>query len=258
MKKYIVITLSILIVTGFVGCASMDPTGISQLVEINKVNKDSAVMQQQLKITTKFNSNPDTDAWYDQRQKMMQAKGDRVFDKDFARVFDSLVLAISSMELKVNNMERPSGYIAASGVTLPPSDARTMRRESVTDWCNQNGFDAKILDQKFTSRTMQQQSGAALDMSEMMAKYDKMQRSLTFQLVKMGGQPDQGKIAFFRRVLPRRSRNILQKWSGKPLTNKSLSTKPSKIKSKSGNKPHRAFHKYHGNSNHPCCDYSAY
>lgn len=60
-----------------------------------------------------------------------------------------------------------------------------MRREAVGDWCQQNGFDASILDRQF--RTSQfRQVGEMMDMSGMMAKYEKMQKSMTFQLVKMG------------------------------------------------------------------------
>ena len=97
-------------------------------------------MQERLKITQGFNNKPDTDAWYDQRKKITQASGDRVFDKDFGRVYDSLVLAVSSLELKINNMERTSGYISASGITLPPSEAKTMYRQAVDERCQQNGF----------------------------------------------------------------------------------------------------------------------
>lgn len=156
---------------------------------------DQDLMQQRMKITTKFQSNPDTDAWYEQRQKIGLATGDRVFDKDFARVFDSLVLAVSSLELKVNNMERESGIISASGITLPPTESKAMRREAVNDWCTQNGFDPSILTREF--RTQQyQQMGGMTDVGEMMAKYEKMMKGLTFQLIKMGDKQTKVKLRF--------------------------------------------------------------
>jgi hypothetical protein len=148
-----------------------------------------------MSLISKFNSNPDTDAWYEHRQKIVQAMGDRLFDKDFARVFDSLVLAVSTMELKVSNMERQSGYIAASGISLSPTESKAMRREAVNDWCRQNGFDPSILDQPFRTSTYQN-AAAMTDFSEMMAKYDKIQKGLTFQLMKMGKSQTKVKLRF--------------------------------------------------------------
>lgn len=143
----------------------------------------------------KFNNNPDTDAWYDQRQKLSQSLGDRDFDKDFNRVFDSLTLAISSLEFKVNNMQRESGYIAATDVSLPPTEERAMQKLAVNDWCKQNGFDPTVLDRQFRTSTYQQTSDM-MDMSGMMAKYDKMQKGLTFQLVKLSDSQTRVKLRF--------------------------------------------------------------
>jgi len=195
MKTQITTISTALAVIGLTGCANMDPTGISQMVNANQVQKDSQLMQQRMGLTQKFNSNPDTDSWYDQRQKIAQATGDRVFDKDFARVFDSLTLAVSSMELKVNNMERTSGYIAASGISLPPTESKAMRREAVNDWCRQNGYDSSILDRQFRSDQFKNM-GEMADMGSMMAKYDKMQKGLTFQLIKMGDNQTKVKLRF--------------------------------------------------------------
>jgi hypothetical protein len=156
---------------------------------------DMRLAQERQKVTNKFNNNPDTDAWHDARQKIAAAVGDRDFDQDFSRVFDSLTLAVADLELKVANMERQSGYIAASGMTLPPSEARGMRREAVNDWCAQNGFDASVLDRPFKTR-MGAQMGEMLDFSGMMAKYEKMQKGLTFQLVKLGEGRTRVKLRF--------------------------------------------------------------
>lgn len=198
MKKHTCTILTVLAVTSITGCA-FDPTGISQIVKANQTQKDmqhdSELMQQNQKISNKFRSNPDTDAWYEQRQKIALAAGERVFDMDFARVFDSLTLALSSLELKVNNMERQSGYIAAAGITLPPTEARSMRREAVNDWCNQNGFDPSSLDRQFRTSHMQI-ANETMDFSGMMAHYEKMQKGLTFQLIKMNDNQTKVKLRF--------------------------------------------------------------
>jgi hypothetical protein len=173
------------------GCVGLNP--IADVVS-RPYQADQKLLQERLGLGQKFNSNPDTDAWNEQRQKIAQATGDRVFEKDYGRVFDSLTLAVSTMELKVNNMERQSGYIAASGISLPPSEAKAMRREAVNDWCRQNGFDASILDRQF--RTDQYRQINVPDLTELMAKYEKMQKGLTFQLIKIGENQTKVKLRF--------------------------------------------------------------
>ena len=185
----------VVLLTGCGNLAYLDPTGISGMVKAVSINQDMELIKKRQNITKKFRSNPDTDGWYDQRQKIAQTLGDRVFDKDFSRVFDSLMLAVSTMELKVSNMERQSGFIAASGITLSPTEMKAMRREAVNDWCRQNDFDPSILDQSFHTSEGQDMSDM-MDFSGMMAQYEKMQRGLTFQLVKMGESQTKVKLRF--------------------------------------------------------------
>lgn len=190
MKSVIIFLMVGAVVALLTGC-----TLPFDIIRQREINRDMELMNKRQEITNKFNNNPDTDAWYDQRQKIAQALGDRVFDKDFSRVFDSLVLAVSTMELKVSNMERQSGFIAASGITLSPTESKAMRREAVNDWCRQNNFDPSILDQHFQSSHMKSMENM-IDFSGMMAKYDKMQKGLTFQLVKMGESQTKVKLRF--------------------------------------------------------------
>jgi len=195
MKKTAYTILTALVVTGLTGCANMDPTGISQLIHANEMGKDQKVIQQRTEITTKFNQSPDTDTWNDQRKKLQLARGERVFDKDFGRVFDSLVVALGNLELTVKNMERTSGYISASGITLPPTESKQMYREAVNEWCKQNNYDSSILDQKLKTEEMRNVA-TMIDSAGMMGKYEKMQRGLTFQLNKMSDAQTKVKLRF--------------------------------------------------------------
>lgn len=163
--------------------------------EMFNIQADQELFMQRQRIQTKFTLNPDTDVWYEQRQKVALAVGDRVFDKDFARVYDSLVLAMASLELKVNNMERQSGYIAASGISLPPTEAKAMQRGAVTEWCKLNGFDPAILDKPLRSTAYQQMSDM-LDFQGMMTRYEKIQKGLTFQLIKLAENQTKVKLRF--------------------------------------------------------------
>jgi hypothetical protein len=155
--------------------------------------QDMLLCGQKLKITGEFQSNPDTDAWKEQRQKITQATGDRIFDKDFGRVYDSLVLAMSTMELKVNNMERTSGYIQATGNALPPSESKAVYREALNDWCRQKGYDSNVFDQKYNTLIIDVKT----EMEQAYSQYTKkIQKSLTFQLVKMNDKQTKVKLRF--------------------------------------------------------------
>ena len=159
------------------------------------LNSDQDVFAERQKISTKFNSNPDTDAWHEQRQKIAAALGERVFEHEFNRVFDSLTQALAELELRIANMERQSGYISASGITLPPSEAKSMRRESVNEWCKLSGFDAAVLDRPLKTNEMRRMNDM-VDLGGMMARYEKTAKTLTFQLVKMGDAKTRVKLRF--------------------------------------------------------------
>ena len=173
------------------GCAGLDP--MSHLANAMMGNAD--LMMQRQRISTKFHNNPDTDAWLEQRRKIALAIGDRTFDNNFGRVFDSVVLAVSSLELKVDNMERQSGYIAASGIALPPTDAKALQRQAMNDWCAQNGFDPALLERPTRSSVMANATDAT-DFGGMMSRYDTMQKGLNFQLIKIGENRTEVKLRF--------------------------------------------------------------
>jgi hypothetical protein len=167
------------------------------IIESINADKDLDTMVKRESITEKFSNHPDTDGWRDQRQKIAQALGDRVFDKEFSRVFDSLVLAISTMELKVGNMERQSGYISASGLALTASETKAVGREAVNDWCRQNGIDPANLEVNFKSSAFKrtQTKGGTEDMID---QYNRLEtgNTLTFQLLKLGENQTKVKLRF--------------------------------------------------------------
>jgi len=197
MKHMRNITLAVVVGTipFLAGCGSIPIVGAYIDPATRNYQADSELIQQRQKIAMEFNNRPDTDAWHEQRSKISLAMGDRVFDKDFGRVYDSLTLAASSLELKVSNMERTSGYISASGITLSPTEADTIYRQAVNEWCQQKGYDASVLDKQFKTADMAN-VGAMIDSGTMMQKYKTMQKTLTFQLVKMGDNQTKVKLRF--------------------------------------------------------------
>ena len=135
MKKAVyVVTLLIL----FAGCVSVPNYDTS---DTDRVMSQSRLMQHLMK-------EPDLTEWYNQRERVTQAIGDRVFSKSFSRVFDSLTVAIASMGMTVDNMERESGYIVAHGQILPPAQSNQLRSEELTAWCVAKGYSPSLLERR--------------------------------------------------------------------------------------------------------------
>lgn len=191
MKNVILSFICCVVVVLLTGCE------IPMIIESINADKDFDTIQKRASINDKFSNHPDTDGWRDQRQKITQALGDRVFDKEFSRVFDSLVVAISTMELKVSNMERQSGYISASGLALSANESKEVGREAVNDWCRQNGIDTASLEVHLKSSTYKRSftKGGTEDMID---QYNNLEagNSLTFQLLKMGENQTKVKLRF--------------------------------------------------------------
>ena len=197
IMKHIILSTSLLFAAlQMMGC--MVPVGMQPnlAAQMNSIRTDSDLYGQKLKIVKEYQVNPDTDAWHEQRQKLSQAKGDRVFDKDYGRVFDSLVLAVSTLELKVNNMERTSGYLQASDIALPPTESKAMHHDALRDWCLQNGSDPSILDKQLSNSDLQTSVDRVGNSSGMMGQPVKAQKGLTFQLVKMRENQTKVKLRF--------------------------------------------------------------
>lgn len=117
----------------FTGCSSfLSPS-------LNRLRKQSRLMQKLMK-------DPDRPEWYRQREQIIQARGDRVFDKEFDQVFDSLTIALATLGVHIENMERQSGYISARGNLLRPEQTKQLRHDGLVEWCRLNGDDPSLLE----------------------------------------------------------------------------------------------------------------
>src|SRR3954470_9617279 len=90
---------------------------------------DYKKLQQQTEMMQKLASEPDIPPWYNQRERVAQAMGDRVFDKEFDRVFDSVTVALATLGANVNNMERQSGYITSAVPQLSPEREKQLQTQ---------------------------------------------------------------------------------------------------------------------------------
>jgi len=147
---------------------------------------DQDRMMKKQELSQKLMSDPQVPAWYTQREKLTLAMGDRVFDKDFDRVFDSITVALASLEANVNNMERTSGYITTGLPRLNPQRTDQLHKAMLVDYCKHNGYDPSLLEKK-----------GPYDMDvDMFAGMSMKQQAMTISLVKQTPTQTKVKIRF--------------------------------------------------------------
>ena len=172
---------------GLMGAPSSGAQGF-QGPDVNRMMAKQQIMQEVM-------ANPDTPAWHEQREKMALAMGDRVFDKDFNRVFDSLTVAIATLGSRVQNMERQSGYIAASAPSLPPARQQALSHEGMQDYARQKGYDPRILEKQGQFDTIDVES-----ISGMQGRYA---AGMTVSMVRQTPSQTKVKIRFDNIYYPR-------------------------------------------------------
>ena len=109
--------------------------------DTNRIQKQSELMQ-------KLASEPDLPPWYAQRERVAQAMGDRVFDKEFDRVFDSVTVALATLGANVNNMERQSGYITSAVPSLGPEREKRLQMQAAREYCKYHKYDPSLLEKR--------------------------------------------------------------------------------------------------------------
>ena len=134
------------------GCASPMPE-MGALMEQQRGAVEArqaglGAMMQKQRLMQDVMKNPDLPEWHEQRQKIVFAQGDRVFDKRFDRVFDSMTVALATLECKVMNMERASGYITATLPELPPDQRDGLRADALRSYAASKGYPPGLLDRK--------------------------------------------------------------------------------------------------------------
>jgi hypothetical protein len=135
-----------LLCLGAAGCVSTPrfPTGYAG-GQNAVVRPDPSVIMAKQRLMQDLMNNPDLPAWHDEREKMALALGDRVFDKGFDRVFDSMITALASLGCRVTNMERTSHYITASIPQLPPQEEDALRNEGLVQYVQAKGYPPSVL-----------------------------------------------------------------------------------------------------------------
>jgi hypothetical protein len=143
--------------------------------------------------------NPDLPAWHAQREKMAMAVGDRVFDKGFDRVFDSMITTLASLGCRVNNMERASGYLTSSLPQLPPEQQEGLRKDALAQYAQAKGYPPSVL----------QKGPYDFDMGAMMERQGGA--GLTLSMVKQGARQTKVKLRFDGAYYPRQVEELYKK-----------------------------------------------
>src|SRR5687767_4653603 len=151
------------------GCAPSAPS-MGAMPDGNRIQKQSELMQ-------KLASEPDLPPWYAQRERLAQAMGDRVFDKDFDRVFDSVTVALATLGANVNNMERQSGYITSAVPALNPQRERQLQMQGAREYCKFHKYDPSLLERS-EEHTSELQSLAYLVCRLLLEKKKKQKTTL--------------------------------------------------------------------------------
>jgi hypothetical protein len=146
MKRSSPLILLALLCLGAAGCVSTPrfptayPGGQNAVVR-----PDPSVMMAKQRLMQDLMNNPDLPAWHEEREKMALALGDRVFDKGFDRVFDSMITALATLGCRVTNMERTSHYITASIPQLPPDEEDALRSQGLAQYVQAKGYPPSVL-----------------------------------------------------------------------------------------------------------------
>ena len=161
-------------------------------------------MTAKMNFSQEIMKNPDLSEWYSQREKMALAVGDRVFDKGFDRVFESMITALASLGCRVNNIERNSGYITASLPQLSPDQQASLRNEARTQYAQIKGYPPSVL-----------QKGGPMGIDMDMDMGGMMERGggagLTLSMVKQGARQTKVKLRFDGIYYPRQVDELYRK-----------------------------------------------
>ena len=190
------------------GCAGLGMSGNSadpmaaMTAQMGSSNDLMTSMTAKMNFSQEVMKNPDLPAWHAQRDKMALAVGDRVFDKGFDRVFDSMITALANLGCRVSNMERISGYLTASIPQLAPDQQEALHKEELAQYAQIKGYPPSVL-------TKQGAFDMDMDFSTMMERGGGA--GLTLSMVKQGVRQTKVKLRFDGVYYPRRVDELYKK-----------------------------------------------
>ncbi len=190
MKRRIFLLVSAAALSGCGGIGGMGRGIDSAMVGLkgqSAAMPDLETMTAKQRLMQDLISDPDLPAWHAQREKMALAVGDRVFDRSFERVFDSMTVALATLGSRVNNMERVSGYITASIPDLGPAKLGAMRQDAMRQYAVAKGYPPSAAEK----------GGGLFDMdADIGSSMTRHMSGLTLSLVRQGARQTKVKLRF--------------------------------------------------------------
>ena len=164
------------------------PTAHARQIQVMGGGPDMASLLKKQQLMQDLMSNPDLPAWHDQRQKIMMAVGDRVFDKSFDEVYEGMIVALATLGSRVNNMDRSSGYITGSIPDLGPERTQQLQQESLAEYARIKGYPDSVV---------QSQGPRDIDLSASQSMMSRMGGSgLTLTMVRQSTRQTKVKLRF--------------------------------------------------------------
>ena len=155
---------------------------------------DISRMQQQSRLMRQLVEQPELAHGCGQSPRVAQALGDRSFAKTVDEVFDAITIALGSMGVRVDNMEKAAGYLAATGTLLPPQLVDKLRRESLVEYCHHHGYDPSLLDAR---------GGFGIDPDMVGGMMARVGTGLTISVVRQSATQTKVKLRFKGILYPR-------------------------------------------------------
>jgi hypothetical protein len=175
------------------GCAARSGPDMTQLLAGRRVAAiDGADPFEELSTKSQFMqdvmNDPDLPGWHEAREKMALALGDRVFERGFDRVFDSMTVALASLGARVHNMERTSGYITGSIPDLGPARTEALSREGLRQYAAAKGYNPALAEPS--------RGGFDMDAGGSARMMSRFQSGLTISMVRQGPTQTKVKLRF--------------------------------------------------------------
>ena len=152
---------------------------------------------------------PDVPGWYNEREKLALALGDRTLDKSFDDTFEAMITALANLGCRVNNTERVSGFITSTLPELPPELAEHLTREAREQYAQARRYSPDVLPP--ISMVSIVTPGAASQHPPQMQLSERLNTGVTLTLARAGNAQTKVKMRFNGVYYPRKVEELYKR-----------------------------------------------
>lgn len=107
--------------------------------------QQQALMNQAIKFAQEYPS-ANAQAWQTEVSKVNLASGEKIYEKGYDQIFDSVITALSNLGMKIDSTEKQSGIINATGNPLAMDLRKKLNYQKASDYAKIEGYDPVILE----------------------------------------------------------------------------------------------------------------